>query len=113
MNIRGMDLAFDPFDADTIDLVERECKKLARVANWNTQNQKESDTIRALCRKVFAFFDAVFGQGTAKNLFGNKYSLTDCMGALEEFLNQKNAQEQTISAQFEHFAKLANQTNQP
>lgn len=107
MMIRGISLAYDPFDADTLELVEREMKTFTQLRNQNFQNQTEADAIRFLCRKVFAFFDAVFGVGTAHQLFQGKHSLTACLEAFEEFVQQKNSKEQEISKRFQKYTQFS------
>ena len=39
---------------------------------------------------VFCFFDEVFGQGTSKNIFGNRTNLRECIKAVETLIDHVN-----------------------
>lgn len=83
MNILGVELNFDFFDADQLEIYERENQKVAKDINEPTQYEGKStaDSIRIQCRIVDHFFDAVFGAGTAQKIFKGKANLRDHMEA--------------------------------
>lgn len=83
MNILGVELEFDFFDADQLEVYDRENSKVAVNINEPTQYEGKSsaDAIRIQCRIVDDFFDAVFGSGTAQKLFKGKTNIRDHMEA--------------------------------
>lgn len=83
MNIFGIELKFDFFDADQLEVYERENQKVADDIKEPTQYEGKStaDAIRIQCRIVDGFFDAVFGAGTSQKLFKGKANIRDHMEA--------------------------------
>ncbi len=83
MNILGVELEYDFFDADQLEVYERENQKVASDINEPTQYEGKStaDALRIQCRIVDNFFDAIFGPGTAQKLFKGKANIRDHMEA--------------------------------
>lgn len=83
MNILGVELEFDFFDADQLEVYEHENRKVAERIKEPTQYEGKSaaESIRIQCRIVDAFFDNVFGVGTAERLFQGKSNIRDHMEA--------------------------------
>ena len=71
MNIFGVELEYDFFDADQLEVYERENAKVAEDIKEPTQYEGKStaDALRIQCQIVDNFFDAVFGSGTAQKIF--------------------------------------------
>lgn len=83
MNILGVELEYDFFDADQLEVYERENAKVAEDVNEPTQYEGKStaDALRIQCRIVDDFFDALFGAGTARKIFKGKANIRDHMEA--------------------------------
>lgn len=83
MNILGVELEYDFYDADLLEAYERENKKVAEDIKEPTQYDGKSaaDGIRIQCRIVDNFFDALFGDGTAQKIFKGKANIRDHMEA--------------------------------
>jgi len=83
MNILGVELKFDFFDADQIEAYERENQKVVEDIKDPTQYKGKStaDSIRIQCRIIDNFFDALFGTGTAQKIFKGKANIRDHMEA--------------------------------
>ena len=83
MNIFGTELEYDFFDADQLEVYERENQKVADTIKEPTQYEGKStaDAIRIQCRIVDDFFNAVFGAGTAQKIFKGKSNIRDHMEA--------------------------------
>lgn len=82
IKINGIELELDIFDAETAEIYE---DALDEVKNQATvkDGAKMSDMIRTQCNAVFNFFDEVFGEGTSKEVFGEKTNLMECLRAFE------------------------------
>lgn len=97
MEINGIELELDIFDADVMAAYEQE---LATVAAQGEALQKQAGlsaaaSIRAQCRLIADFFDHLFGEGTAQRLFGEKQHLLHSLDAFEALLadlGEKQAQ---------------------
>lgn len=83
MNILGVELEYDFFDADQLEAYERENQKVADDIKEPTQYKGKStaDSLRIQCRIVDNFFDALFGAGTARKIFKGKANIRDHMEA--------------------------------
>ena len=55
------------------------------------EGKRQSELIRAQCTAVFNFFDEVFGDSTAKKVFGESVNLTTCLNAYEDVIKAVNA----------------------
>ncbi len=79
MYILGVELEYDFFDADQLEVYERENAKVTETINEPTQYEGKStpDALRIQCRIVDNFFDAVFGSGTAQKIFKGKANIRD------------------------------------
>ncbi len=83
MNIFGLELDFDFFDADQLEVYERENLRVMQEIKERTQYEGKTtaEAFRIQCGIVDRFFDAIFGAGTAKQLFSGKANLRDHMEA--------------------------------
>ncbi len=86
MNILGVDLEFDFFDAGKVDLYEAENKKVAERIKEPTQYEGKTtgQSFRIQCGIVDDFFNSVFGPGTAEKLFKGKANLREHMEAFAQ-----------------------------
>lgn len=86
IEINGVELEFDAYDADQVEKIEKVSKKIDEIdipegANW-------SQIIRIRCEGIFNFFDTIFGEDTAYKIFEGKTNLKKCNLILAEFLDQ-------------------------
>jgi cytochrome c peroxidase len=97
MTINGVAFDVDFTDADVLEKIEKECKVVEEKANElakEKENLSLAEGIRQECKIVKDFFDNVFGEGTSKEIFGDKDSLTKCINAYEDTLNSYQEQYQ-------------------
>ena len=57
-----------------------------KIKNFSTDGKRTSHIIRFQCETIFEFFEKVFGEGTAKKVFGESVNLTTCFTAYEEVI---------------------------
>lgn len=90
MNILGVELQFDFFDADELDVYERENQKVAEKIKEPTQYEGKTtaEALKIQCGIVNDFFDAVFGEGTAEKIFKGKNNIKDHMEAFAIVANE-------------------------
>lgn len=83
MNILGVELELDFFDADVLEVYERENQRVLEQIKEPAQYEGKStaDALRIQCGIINDFFDAVFGQGTADEIFGARNNIRDHMEA--------------------------------
>lgn len=83
VNLPDIDVA----DALVMERYEHAHDNVAKAMNdLQPEGKRQSELIRAQCTAVFNFFDEVFGDGTAKNIFGETVNLTTCLNAYEDVI---------------------------
>ena len=75
MEINGVTLEFDYYDADQLERVENGILAVQEGCGSLPEGLKLSESIRRQCGLVFAFFDGVFGEGTAGRVFGRRFCI--------------------------------------
>lgn len=104
MKIKNVEIEFDFFDADNVELFENELKKVQEKCEKKKKVQMSmSEAIKEECKIVDEFFDAVFGDGTAQKIFGGKMNLAEHIKAYEDIINAKIAQEKDLQTTFEKY----------
>lgn len=92
MKINGVELQdIDIYDADIAEKYEKALEKVESVSE-KVKGMKVSESIRTQCNLIFGMFNDLFGQGTAKKVFGEKVNLLTCLKAFEELVTQVNEQ---------------------
>lgn len=83
MNILGIELDYDFFDADQLEVYERENKKVVEDIKEPSRYEGKStaDALRMQCGIIDRFFDTLFGAGTAQKIFKGKANIRDHMEA--------------------------------
>lgn len=101
MKINGIELEdLEIYDADVAERYEKALDDVIKKTR-NLTGLKTSAVIRKQCEFIFELFDILFGEGTAKKVFGGKANLLVCMKSFEELIEYCNSQKQELD-------KLAN-----
>ena len=105
MNICGIDLEIDFLDADDLERYLNANKATLKGINDKSQyeGKSEPDQMRYQCKLINEFFDSVFGEGTADNLFHGKNNLGDHMeafGIVSEAAKQSNVRLEQIDQRY-------------
>ena len=99
-------------DIDVADALEMERFEKAndnvsdKMKQLDTNGKRRSELIREQCSAIFDFFDEVFGNGTAKKVFGDSVNLTTCINAYESVIVAVNKLDKAVGEQYK--AKLGN-----
>ena len=106
MLIGGKEFEMDVFEAGTAEKLENGLKKVQAACAPAQEAQNASDIIRAQCAAVFELFDSLFGEGTSKDVFGEKVSLTAALDAFDALIAEINRQKAEMTARTEKYAKV-------
>ena len=87
----------DIYDLETSEKYEAAIAEFQRVTGelkttTNEDGKALSSVIRIQCKAVFDCFNTIFGEGTDKEVFGNKTNLMVCLKAFEELAVCANKQ---------------------
>lgn len=83
IEVNGVELELDMLDADVVERYENLNKDLVEKIQEPTQYDglSTAEGMRLQCRMINTFFDKLFGDGTAKRIFGEGYRLDDRLDA--------------------------------
>lgn len=96
IKINGVELEeLDIYDLEVAEKVDKELKVVGDVGK-KLGGLSTPEVIRTQCNAIFIFFNALFGDGTDKKLFGNRVNLVTCLKALDEFVTQVRNQKEKI-----------------
>ncbi|MGN0491253.1 MAG: DUF6673 family protein [Ruminococcus sp.] len=97
----------DVSDALVMENYEAAHDKVAKkMNNLDVNGKRRSELLRIQCEAVFEFFEDVFGEGTAKKVFGESVNLTTCLNAYEAVVIEVNNLEKKVAGQYK--AKFGN-----
>lgn len=102
MNINGVELELDIFDADVAEKYDKAIKKVMNIEE-DTKSMSIGEGIRTQCKAIFNVFDELFGQGTHERVFGDKVNLLECLKAFEALIagiNEKNKEIELIANKY-------------
>jgi len=95
-------------DIDILDLevAEKYEKALESVEGIGdkVKDMKVTDSIRYQCNSIFNIFNTLFGEGTDKKVFGNKFNLLTCLKAFEELIVQTNTKNDEVESLYNKYA---------
>lgn len=87
----------DVADALVMEHYEAALDKVAEKMNkLDTKGKRKSEVIRIQCKAVFEFLDEVFGEGTAKKVFGESVNLTKCLDTFDLVIAEVNKLEAKV-----------------
>ncbi|EPY2307078.1 DUF6673 family protein [Clostridium sporogenes] len=92
MKINGVELQdLDILDLEVAEKYEKTMESVEGISK-KIQGMKISESIKFQCNAIFNVFNAMFGEGTDKKVFGDKVNLLTCLKAFDELITQVNAQ---------------------
>ena len=84
--VNGHEIEYDTFDLDNMESYDREARKLESAAKQiSTSGDNYIDALRDTAHSMLDFFDEVVGDGTAKQLFGDRVNIRDILSGYREF----------------------------
>lgn len=96
----------DPDFIEKFENAQQRCSEsFTEVAN---KDVKWSEKVRSQCIAVFEFFEEVFGEGAAKQVFGDSVNLRICVDAYAEASNGVRALDKDLAAHFRSMGENIN-----
>ena len=102
LNLNGIEVEFDIFDADTAEKYEIALDNLeasGEEAKKTGQNGKLSEIIRMQCEGVIDFVDDIFGDGTAREIFGERTNLRESLKIAKQIIDAGDKQRKEFEAE--------------
>lgn len=92
----------DTFDPDILEKIENAKEKAISAFDNAKIAEKVSVSIRMQCEAVSEFIDTLWGNGTAKKIFGEKSNLVTSMRAFSEIRQALDEDTERQSAEIEN-----------
>ena len=102
MIINGVELQ----DIDTLDAIAMERYEAAhdtvykKLTEYSAEGKRTSEVIRFQCETIFEFFETVFGDGTAKKVFGESVNMAIVGKAYGSVVDAVNKHAQNTAAEY-------------
>lgn len=104
MKIRNIEVDFDFLDADDVERLENEAKKvIKRCEREEIKQMNCSEAIREECKIIEDFFDEVFEKGISERIFKGKKNLTDHIKLFEEIIKNKNEKQKELQIVYDRY----------
>lgn len=94
MELNGIVLEFDFYDADQMEMFEDAIDKaMAVIEDVSGKQMKQSQMIRSICEVTINMLDDVFGKGTANDVFEGETHFKKCLEVFKELVRERARQE--------------------
>ena len=104
----GSSYEFDVRDADYAERLENALREMSDVEKTIPKDGKASESIRAQCKMIKAFFDHCIGDGAGIAVCGEKNIITEHYAAYDAFLKLVRAQKSNILNAKNVFSQYSN-----
>lgn len=98
----------DTLNPDILEEIENATEKAVQKFNASVECSKKSEAIRMQCNAVNEYLDTLFGEGTAKKIFGEKLNLKNSIEVFgevtEAIRNDSETQTDEINQLVEKYA---------
>lgn len=84
--VNGVELEYDVFELENAEKYQAEMQKITDMADKIQGETDIAKTIKIQCNAVFAFVDALFGEGKHKEIFGESVNLKTCVSVFSEIV---------------------------
>ena len=86
--INGVEITYDTFDIDNMDRWDTEIKHVSDDTKMSIPGETPLQRLRRICNTILDFFDAVCGDGTAHQIFGDHVNVKDIYTSYNDFVSQ-------------------------
>jgi hypothetical protein len=84
VKILGVELEAPLLNPKVMRQYDAGIKAVGDKANASRKEETSADAIEMMCDAVIEFVDTIFGEGSAKKVFGDETDLLTCLDAFEE-----------------------------
>lgn len=106
MIVLGKELPdLDVADLETAQKIDDFYTKYQDAGNAVRDEQNRVTIIKTVCNAVFSGLDELFGSGTAKQVFGDKTNMRECVEAVKDVTLAINQTQNGLTAEINQIAK--------
>lgn len=96
MFLNGVELEFDFYDADQMEVFEKAFEGARVDMEKAFKSQKQSQLIRGVCQATINMIDEIFGEGTANEVFQGETNFRKSMQVFNALVEEKIKQEEEV-----------------
>lgn len=96
IKLKDKEFEFDIYDADTAEKYEKGIANIQEECENIGTELSASESIRAQCGIMFEFIDGLLGEGVAKDIFGERTNLTECLDVFDELVKYADEQKKAM-----------------
>lgn len=96
MRLNGVELEFDFYDADQMEIFEKAFEEAKADIDEALKAQKQSQLIRGVCQATINMIDEIFGDGTANEVFQGETNFKKSMQVFNDLVKEKIRQEEEV-----------------
>ena len=98
IQLKNKEFEFDIYDADTMERYEKGMADIQAKCENISGELSASGSIKAQCNIMFEFLDGLFGEGAARDIFGEKVSLTECLDVVDSLVDNVSEQKKAMQS---------------
>lgn len=86
--INGKEVEYDTFDLENMEIYDREVRKVeeaVKIVDTKNMGDNYIAVLRNLADTILDFFDAVLGDGMAREIFGERTNIRDIKNGYRDF----------------------------
>lgn len=98
MVLNGIELEFDFYDADQMEIFEDALDKATEaIEGFTGKPARQSQMIRSICEVTINMLDDVFGEGTSNDVFKGETNFKKCLEVFTVLVKERAKQEEEIA----------------
>lgn len=111
MNLNGIELEFDFYDADQMEIFEDAVDRAEVEINKALELKKQSQLIRGICQATINMLDEIFGEGTANEVFQGETNFKKSIEIFNALVKERVRQEEELNVVIDEMKELTEGRN--
>lgn len=111
MLLNGIELEFDFYDADQMEIFEDAIDRAGVGINKALEAKKQSQLIRDICQATINMLDEIFGEGTANEVFQGETNFKKSIEIFNALVKERVRQEEELNIVVDEMKELTEGRN--
>lgn len=111
MNLNGIELEFDFYEADQMEIFEDAIDRAREEIDKALEAKKQSQLIRGICQATINMLDEIFGEGTANEVFQGETNFKKSIEIFNALVKERIRQEEELNVVVDEMKELTEGRN--
>lgn len=111
MLLNGIELEFDFYEADQMEIFEDAIDRAGVEINKALEAKKQSQLIRGICQATINMLDEIFGEGTANEVFQGETNFKKSIEIFNALVKERIRQEEELNVVVDEMKELTEGRN--